>query len=64
MICKERRDRYDIRSRKMRIIAEIETYYFGHCLLGETDKAEYVPVGKGEDYTVNWKECEDFGKEE
>ena len=49
---------------KMRIIAEVNSYYFGHCLLAETDSAEFIPVGKGEDYSVNWKECEDFGKEE
>ena len=48
--------------KKMRIISEIDTYYYGHALLGETDKAEYVPVGIGEDYAVNWKECEDFAK--
>ena len=48
---------------KMRILSEIDTYYYGHALLGETDKATYVPVGIGEDYAVNWKECEDFAKE-
>ena len=50
--------------KKMRIISEIDTYYYGHALLGETDKAEYVPVGIGEDYAVNWKECKDFAKED
>lgn len=45
---------------KMRIIAEIDTYFYGHCLLGETDTVTYVTVGIGEEYAVNWKECEDF----
>lgn len=50
--------------KKMRIIAEIDTYFYGHCLLGETDSADYVPVGMTEEHTVNWEECLDFNKEE
>ena len=45
---------------KMRIIGEMDTYFYGHCLIGETDKATYIPVGHTEEHSVNWKECGDF----
>lgn len=48
---------------KMRIIAEVNTHFYGHGLLGETDIAEYIIVGKEEEDTVNWKECKDFAME-
>lgn len=48
---------------RMRIICEADTYYYGHCLIGETDTCEYIPVGMSEENTVNWKICEDFNKE-
>lgn len=50
--------------RKMRIIGEMDTYYYGHCLIGETDTGEYIPVGREAENAVNWIECEDFAKEE
>ena len=37
---------------KMRIIGEMNTYYYGHCLIGETDRATYTPVGQTEHNTV------------
>lgn len=49
--------------KKMRIIAEIDTYFYGHCLLGEDDSANYIPCGMTEEHTVNWEESEDFAKE-
>lgn len=48
---------------KMRIIAEVDTHFHGHGLLGETDDAEYRIVDNKEEHTVSWKECEDFGKD-
>ena len=48
---------------KMRIIGEMNTYYYGHCLIGETDRATYMPVGQTEHNTVNWTECKDFAEE-
>ena len=50
--------------KKMRIIAEINTYFYGHCLLAESNSAEYIPVGTEEENAVNWVECEDFAKGE
>lgn len=50
--------------KKMRIIAETDTYFYGHCLLAEYDSAEYIPVGAEEENAVNWVECEDFAKVE
>lgn len=49
--------------KKMRIIAEIETCFYGHCLLGETDDGYLKPVGKGESHFENWQECEDFANQ-
>ena len=49
--------------KKMRIIGEMNTYYYGHCLIGETDHATYMPVGQTEDNTVNWTECKDFAED-
>ena len=48
---------------KMRIIGEMNTYYYGHCLIGETDRATYTPVGQTEDNAVNWTECKDFAED-
>lgn len=48
---------------KMRIIAEVDTHFYGHGLLGETEKAEYTVVGNKVEHAVNWKECEDFGRD-
>ena len=48
---------------KMRIIGEMNTYYYGHCLIGETDRETYMPVGQTKDNTVNWTECKDFAEE-
>ena len=50
--------------KKMRIIGEMNTYFYGNALIGETDLCEYVPVGTKEANAVNWKECEDFAKED
>ena len=49
---------------KIRIISEVDTYFYGHGLLAETDKAEYQIVGETEDYAINYKECRDFALEE
>lgn len=49
--------------KKMRIIAEIETHFYGRCLLGETDGGDLVPVGEGESHFENWQECEDFANQ-
>ncbi len=42
--------------RKLSILCEVETYYHGKCLLGETDLGELVPVGTTEEYAVNYHE--------
>lgn len=49
--------------KKMRIIGEMDTYYYGHCLIGETDDIKYLPIGQTEENVVNWAECEDFANE-
>lgn len=49
---------------KMRIIAKVNTHFYGWGLLGETDTAEYMVVGREPENAVNWKECEDFAKEQ
>lgn len=41
---------------KMQVISEIDTYYYGKCLLGETDSAKLVPLGVAEDNAINWVE--------
>ena len=35
----------------------------GKCLIGETDRETYMPVGQTEDNTVNWAECKDFAED-
>ena len=47
---------------KIRILCEVDTHFYGHGLMAETDEAKYYVVGIGEDYAVNWKECEDFAR--
>lgn len=47
---------------KMRIIAEVNTHFYGHGLLGETDTAEYCVVGRESENASNWKVCEDFAQ--
>ena len=47
---------------KIRMLQEIDTYFQGHCILGETDSRKYILCGFGEDDAVNYKECEDFAK--
>ena len=48
---------------KMRIIARVNTYFYGEGLLAETDKSEYMIVGERESNAVNYTECEDFAKQ-
>ena len=48
---------------KMRIIARVNTYFYGEGLLAETDRAEYMIVGERESNAVNYTECEDFAKQ-
>lgn len=48
---------------KIKVVCEADTYYFGHCLIAETDDAEFIPVGRTEDYTMNWEECHDWVQE-
>lgn len=43
---------------KIRIIARVNTYFYGEGLLAESHSAYYYVVC--EDNTVNWSECEDF----
>ena len=31
-------------------------------IIGETDRATYMPVGQTEHNTVNWTECKDFAE--
>lgn len=45
---------------KIRIIARVNTYFYGECLLAESETAKYDVVGENEDNAVNWTECEDF----
>ena len=45
-------------------LKKTDTYFYGHCLLAESDSAEYIPVGTEEENAVNWVECEDFAKVE
>ena len=47
---------------KIRILCEVDTHFYGHGLMAETDEAKYYVVGIGEDYAVNWKECKDFAR--
>lgn len=48
---------------EFRIIAEVDTYHFGKCLIGESsDTATYVPFGMEENNSMDWEECEDFAK--
>ena len=49
---------------KVRMLCEIDTYFYGHCILGETDNGEYVPCGMSEENSENYVECEDFAKKE
>lgn len=49
---------------KIRIIARVNTYFYGEALLAETNEGNYYPVGENEDNTINWSECEDFAKED
>lgn len=48
---------------KIRIIARVNTWFYGEGLLAETDKAEYMIVGEEEWNAVNYTECEDFANE-
>lgn len=48
---------------KIRMLCEIDTYFYGHCILGETESAGLVPCGIEEEHTINYVECEDFAKE-
>lgn len=49
---------------KVRMLCEIDTYFYGHCILGETDNGKYVPCGMSEENSENYVECEDFAKKE
>ena len=49
--------------RKIRMLCEIDTYFYGHCILGETESAGFVPCGMEEENAINYVECEDFAKE-
>lgn len=49
--------------KKMRIISEVDTYFYGHGLLAETNTGQYEIVGMKEEHTINWKECDDFAEE-
>lgn len=48
---------------KIRIIARVNTYFYGEGLLAESHSAYYYVVGENEDNTVNWSECKDFAVE-
>lgn len=48
---------------KIRMIAEVNTYFYGEGLLGETDDAEYIICGINEANALNYHECEDFALE-
>lgn len=48
--------------RKVRTLCEIDTHFYGHCILGETDRGEYVPCGMSEESAQNWTECDDFAE--
>lgn len=41
---------------KLSIICEVETYYHGKCLLGETETGELVPVGTTKENAINYHE--------
>ena len=47
---------------KIRMLQEIDTDFYVHCILGETNSRKYILCGFGEDNAVNYKECEDFTK--
>ncbi len=49
--------------KKLKVLCEANTYYFGHCLIGETDDASFLPLGMTEEYTMNWEECYDWVQE-
>lgn len=43
----------------MRILCEVNTHYYGHCFIGETDDGRFIPVGMESEFTINWKVCDD-----
>ena len=47
---------------KVRILAEADTCAYGHVLIGEDSYGRIVPIGTGEEATLNYTECEDFMK--
>lgn len=40
--------------KEMTIIGELETKYWGFCLIGETSDCELIPVGRDEESAINW----------
>ncbi len=47
---------------KIRILAEADTCAYGHVLIAEDSYGRIVPIGTGEEATLNYTECEDFMK--
>lgn len=47
---------------KIRILAETDTCAYGHVLIAEDSYGRIVPIGTGEEATLNYTECEDFMK--
>lgn len=45
---------------KMRILAEVDTHHYGHCVISEDNYGRIAPFGTEEEATANWVECEDF----
>lgn len=45
---------------KMRILAEVDTCFYGHCFVSEDNYGRIAPIGTEEEATANWTECQDF----
>lgn len=48
---------------KIRIIAKVNTHFYGEGLLAENNDAKYLIVGEREENAENYTECEDFANE-
>lgn len=45
---------------KIHVLAEVNSdMYFSPCLVAEDLKGNFLPIGIGEDYSVNWHEIDE-----
>ena len=46
---------------RFKVIAEVDTYMYGpNVLIAETDKGDFIPLGRDEAATMNYSLCDDF----